>query len=61
MLVIGREVGEVIAIDDHIKIRVISVDGNVVRFGICAPRHVDVHRAEIYQRLLNEALAKETD
>ncbi|MFK8328877.1 carbon storage regulator CsrA [Pseudomonas sp. BJa5] len=60
MLVIGREVGEVITIDDNIKIRVISVDGNVVRFGICAPRHVDVHRAEIYRRL-NETLIKETD
>ncbi|MFK0087829.1 carbon storage regulator CsrA [Pseudomonas sp. NPDC090755] len=60
MLVIGREVGEVIVIDDHIRIKVISVDGNEVRFGICAPRHVDVHRSEIYRRL-NETLAKETD
>ena len=31
MLVIGREVGEVIAIDEHIKVKVLSVEGNVVR------------------------------
>ncbi|MCW2270278.1 hypothetical protein D3C77_31250 [compost metagenome] len=51
MLVIGREIGEIIAIDDHIKVKVLSVDGNVVRFGISAPRHVDVHRAEIHQQI----------
>ncbi|WP_442112911.1 carbon storage regulator CsrA [Pseudomonas sp. NUPR-001] len=55
MLVIGREVGEVIAIDEHIKIKVISVEGNVVRFGISAPREVEVHRAEIYRRITEQA------
>ncbi|QHF29778.1 carbon storage regulator CsrA [Pseudomonas sp. R32] len=58
MLVIGREIGEIIAIDDHIKIKVLSVDGNTVRFGISAPRHVEVHRAEIYKRIV-EQLAKQ--
>lgn len=51
MLVIGREVGEVIVIDEHIKVKVISVEGSVVRFGICAPREIEVHRAEIYRRI----------
>ncbi|MNF15901.1 Carbon storage regulator [compost metagenome] len=51
MLVIGREIGEIIAIDDHIKVKVLSVDGNVVRFGISAPRQVEVHRAEIYHQI----------
>ncbi|CAK9888080.1 MULTISPECIES: carbon storage regulator CsrA [Pseudomonas] len=59
MLVIGREIGEIIAIDDHIKIKVLSVEGNTVRFGISAPRHVEVHRAEIYKRIV-EQLAKQT-
>ncbi|RWU17737.1 carbon storage regulator [Pseudomonas alkylphenolica] len=51
MLVIGREVGEVITIDEHIKVKVLSVEGNVVRFGISAPREIEVHRAEIYRRI----------
>lgn len=59
MLVIGREIGEIIAIDDDIKIKVLSVDGNTVRFGISAPRHIEVHRAEIYKRIV-EQLAKQT-
>lgn len=51
MLVIGREIGEVITIDDDIKIKVLAVDGTTVRFGISAPRDVEVHRAEIYRRI----------
>ncbi|MGF6591444.1 carbon storage regulator CsrA [Pseudomonas sp. 2835] len=58
MLVIGREIGEIIAIDDDIKIKVLSVEGNTVRFGISAPRHIEVHRAEIYKRIV-EQLAKQ--
>lgn len=55
MLVIGREVGDVIVIDENIKVKVLSVEGNVVRFGICAPREIEVHRAEIYRRIAEQA------
>ena len=55
MLVIAREVGEVIAINDEIKIKVISIEGGSVRFGICAPREVEVHRNEVYRRILAKA------
>ncbi|MDU9390803.1 carbon storage regulator CsrA [Pseudomonas japonica] len=54
MLVIGREIGEVINIGNDIKLKVIAVDGGTVRFGISAPRNVEIHRAEIYQRLVAE-------
>ncbi|MDR0256969.1 MAG: carbon storage regulator CsrA [Stenotrophomonas maltophilia] len=54
MLVIGREIGEVINIGNDIKLKVIAVDGGTVRFGISAPRNVEIHRAEIYQRLAEE-------
>ncbi|PWB36053.1 carbon storage regulator [Pseudomonas sp. SDI] len=52
MLVIGREIGEIIAIDDNIKVQVLEVDGNTVRFGISAPRDIQVHRAEVYHRIV---------
>ncbi|AZL70026.1 MULTISPECIES: carbon storage regulator CsrA [Pseudomonas] len=51
MLVIGREVGEVIFIGDDISIQVVSVENGQVRFGISAPRNVDVHRVEVYNRI----------
>ncbi len=54
MLVIGREIGEVINIGNDIKLKVIAVDGGTVRFGVSAPRNVEIHRAEVYQRLAEE-------
>lgn len=58
MLVIGREVGEVINIGNDIKLKVLAVEGGTVRFGISAPRNVEIHRGEIYKRLV-EHLQKE--
>ncbi|MCE5988888.1 MULTISPECIES: carbon storage regulator CsrA [unclassified Pseudomonas] len=51
MLVIGREVGEVIVIGDDIRIMVVETREGVVRFGVDAPRQVPVHRAEVYKRI----------
>ncbi|MBM6445607.1 MULTISPECIES: carbon storage regulator CsrA [Pseudomonas] len=51
MLVLSRVVGELISIGDSISIRVVGINGNDVRFGIEAPRHVNVHRNEIYERI----------
>lgn len=59
MLVIGREVGEVIVIAENIRIQVMAVENGQVRFGIVAPRDVDVHRIEVYQRI--KALAREKE
>ena len=51
MLVIGREVGEVITIGDDIQIKVVETREGTVRFGVSAPREVTVHRAEVYKRI----------
>ncbi|WP_419711436.1 carbon storage regulator CsrA [Pseudomonas sp. NFX224] len=51
MLVLSRVVGELISIGDNISIRVVAINGNNVRFGIEAPQDVNVHRAEIYDRI----------
>ena len=51
MLVIGREVGEVITIGDDIRIMVVETRDGMVRFGVSAPRDVPVHRAEVYRRI----------
>jgi len=60
MLVIGREVGEVITIGDDIRIKVVESRNGMVRFGVEAPRTVMVHRAEVYRRI-KEAALREAD
>ena len=51
MLVLSRVVGEMISIGDDISVRIVAVNGNTVRFGVEAPRSVNVHRAEVYERI----------
>lgn len=59
MLVLSRGVGELISIGDSISIRVIAIDGNSVRFGVEAPRSINVHRSEIHERILRKQPKKE--
>jgi carbon storage regulator len=37
-------------------VTVLGINGNQVRVGISAPRHVPVHRQEIYEKIKNEEL-----
>lgn len=54
MLVLARKASESIMIGDDIEVRVIAVRGDQVRLGIAAPRHVPVHRREVYEAVLAE-------
>lgn len=49
MLILTRRVGEVLVIDDDIKVHILGVKGNQVRIGIDAPNDISVHREEIYK------------
>ncbi|RON46164.1 carbon storage regulator [Pseudomonas frederiksbergensis] len=51
MLVLSRVVGELISIGDNISVRILAVNGGSVRFGVEAPQDVNVHRAEVYERI----------
>lgn len=51
MLVLTRQRGERIMVDDNIIITIIEVRGDKVRIGIEAPRDVSVHREEIYNEI----------
>ena len=51
MLILTRRVGETIMIGDDVTVTILGVKGNQVRVGINAPKHVAVHREEIYERI----------
>lgn len=54
MLVLSRKKNESIMIGDTIEIKIISVEGDQVRIGIEAPRHLDVYRKEIFDAIQEE-------
>lgn len=51
MLILTRKVGEKLKIGDNIEVVVLGVKGNQVRIGVTAPRDVEVHRQEVYERI----------
>lgn len=54
MLILTRKVGEAIAIDEHITVRVLEVKGGQVKLGVEAPAHITVHRQEVFARIMEE-------
>ncbi|MCA8989892.1 MAG: carbon storage regulator CsrA [Planctomycetaceae bacterium] len=54
MLVLSRKQDEKIIIGDSITLMVVSIQGDKVRLGIDAPKHVTIHREEVYRAIQNE-------
>ncbi|WJQ10310.1 carbon storage regulator CsrA [Geobacillus stearothermophilus] len=61
MLVLTRKLKEAIQIGDDIEITVLAIQGDQVKLGINAPKHIDIHRKEVYLaiRAENNAAAAE--
>ena len=54
MLILTRKVGEAIAINDDIKIRLLEIKGGQAKIGVEAPADITVHREEVFLRILEE-------
>jgi carbon storage regulator len=54
VLILTRKVGEALMIAQEVTVTGMGVKGNQVRIGINAPKDVEVHREEIYERVQKE-------
>ncbi len=57
MLILTRKLGEKIAIGDDITITLVEIKGTQVKLGIEAPKHIEIHRQEVYERIKQENLS----
>lgn len=51
MLVLTRKPDQSIMVGNDIEITILEVRGEQVRLGIRAPRHITVHRKEVYEQI----------
>lgn len=54
MLILKRKTKETICIGNDIEISILAVEGDQVKLGVAAPKHVDIHRKEIFDAIQEE-------
>lgn len=54
MLILTRKVGESIMIGESVEVKVLGLRAGQIKIGIQAPTDLEVHREEIYLRILAE-------
>lgn len=54
MLVLTRKTRQSIMVGDDIEITIVEIRGDAVKVAINAPRHIAVHRKEIYEEIQRE-------
>jgi carbon storage regulator len=57
MLVFTRKKDESLIIGNEIEVTILSIGSGSVKVGISAPRHISVHRHEVYEAIKRENLA----
>jgi carbon storage regulator len=60
MLVLSRKLNECLVIDGRIRVKIVRVEGDVVRLGIEAPSDVPVHRQEVYDDIQRQQAGRPT-
>ncbi|HEY4832213.1 MAG TPA: carbon storage regulator CsrA [Waddliaceae bacterium] len=54
MLILGRKVGESVMIGNNIKVTVCQGEGTNIRLGFEAPKEIEIHRQEVFDRIHGE-------
>lgn len=54
MLILTRKKDESLMIGHDIVIKIVEIDEGKVRIGIEAPKHIEIHRKEVYDRIQEE-------
>ena len=54
MLVLSRSKDESIMVGEDVQITIVDVRGNQVRLGITAPRSIEIHRREVFDKIAIE-------
>ena len=54
MLILTRKKDESLVIDNNIVIKIIEITESSVRLGIEAPKNIEIHRKEIYDKIQEE-------
>jgi len=57
MLILTRRMNETLVVGDDVRVTVLGINGNQVRIGVKAPRHIPVHREEIYEKIKKQESA----
>ena len=60
MLVLTRRLGEAITIGEEVRVVIVDIDGNQVKLGIEAPRHIEIYREELYERIKGEPFSSKS-
>lgn len=55
MLVLSRKERESVIVGDDVRVTVVAISGNKVRFGFEAPSSVVIHREEVWLEIQTEA------
>ncbi len=61
MLVLTRKANQSIVISDDIFVTVVSIASDSVQLSIDAPKHVPVHRQEVYEAIRQSRQARQPD
>ncbi|MBN2900099.1 MAG: carbon storage regulator CsrA [Clostridia bacterium] len=54
MLILTRKKDESLIINGNIEIQVVALDDGKVKLGISAPKSVEIHRKEIFEKIQEE-------
>jgi carbon storage regulator len=54
VLILTRKAGEVTYIGHNVTVRVLGIKGHQVRLGFEAPAEVEIHREEVYRKIMRE-------